>query len=107
MATENRTSSDGVALIIERSDAGEISDLAEYSVESVGLFPSLGWGTTSGSPSLSAGRTSCGICSALVHELVTDELPDDVEVLSGTVVVAHCIPRQIVSAQSPYEGRNR
>ena len=78
-------------MIIERDDAGEICDLAEDGVESVSLFTGLGWGVSCGGPSLSAGSTSCGVGSALVHELVADELTDDVKVLRGTVVVAHCV----------------
>ena len=87
-----------MALVIKRSNASKVGNLPEDGVEGVGLFTGLGWGISSGGPSLSAGGT-CGIVgSALVHELVADELTDDVEILSGTVVVAHCAPESVALA---------
>lgn len=91
--TAKRTSGDGVALIIERSDAGEVCDLPEDCVESVGLFSGLGRGTISGGLGSSAGALGGRVGLASVHELVAHELGDDVDVLSRTVVVAHCDPK--------------
>ena len=88
--TENSTtSSDDFALVIKRSDTGKVGNFPKGSVEGVSLFTRLGRSISSGGPSLSAGSASGSVGSTLVHELVADELTDDVEVLSGTVVVAH------------------
>jgi len=92
MATQNRTRGDDLALVIEWGNAGEIGNLPEDGVESVSLFPGLGWGFSCGGSSLGAGSASGGVGSALVHELIADELTDDVKVLSGTVVVARYAP---------------
>ena len=93
-AENSTTSSDDLPLVIEGSYTGKIGNLSEDGVEGVGLFPRLGRSVSGGSPSLSACGTGGSVCSTLVHELVADELTDDVEVLSGTVVVAHCVPSQ-------------
>jgi len=84
-----------MALVIERGNASKVGNLSENCVESVGLFTRLGWGVSGGGPGLSTGGTSSSVGSALVHELVTDELADDVEVLGGTVVVARYIPNRL------------
>lgn len=90
--TENSaTSSNDFALVIERGDAGKVGNLSEDCVEGVGLFTGLGRSVPGGGPSLSAGGASSSVRPTLVHELVANELTDDVEVLSGTVVVAHCV----------------
>ena len=93
-AENSTTSSDDFPLVIERGNAGEVGDLPEDGVEGVGLVSRLWWSVSGGGPSLSTGGTSGSIGSTLVHELVADELTDDIEVLSGTVVVAHCVPSQ-------------
>jgi hypothetical protein len=102
--TGNRTSGDDAALVIERGDAGKVGGLSEDSIESVGLLTSLGRELSGGGSSLSTSGTSGSVCSTLVHELVADELADDVEVLCGTVVVAHCVPKLITLAESAWEG---
>jgi len=80
------------ALIIERGNISEVCNLSEDGVESVSLFPGLEWGFSCSGPSLSAGSASGGVGSALVQELVADELTDGVKVLNRTVVVAHYAP---------------
>lgn len=79
-------------MIIERGDAGEVGDLSEDGVERVGLFTRLGWSISGSGRSLGASGTSCVVGSTLVHELVADKLVDDGDVLSRTVIVAHCVP---------------
>lgn len=88
--TTKRTSSNRVALIIESGDVGEVGDLPEDGVESIGLFSGLGRGTISGGLGSRAGAQGDGVGLASVHELVAHELGDDVDVLSRAVVVAHC-----------------
>ena len=100
MTTGNGTSGDDAALVIERGDAGKVGDLSEDRVESVGLLTSLGRELSGSGPGLSTSGTGSGVCSTLVHELVADELADNVKVLSGTVVVAHCVPKLIALAES-------
>jgi len=91
-------------LVIERGDAGEVGNLPEDGVESVGLFTGLWRGIPGGGPSLSAGGTSGGVGPTLVHELVADELTDYVKVLSRTVVVARLRPKVIILTRSSCEG---
>lgn len=98
LATTKRTSGDWVPLIIERGNLGEVGDLPEDGVESVGLFSGLGWGAIGGRLGSRAGAQSGRIGFAGVHELVAHELGDDVDVLSRTVVVAHCDPRVMALA---------
>jgi len=93
-AENSTTSSDDAALVIERGNVGKVGNLSEDGVEGVGLLTGLGWSLPSRGPSLSTGGTGGSVCSALVHELVADELTDDIEVLSGTVAVAHCVPNR-------------
>jgi hypothetical protein len=80
-------------LVIERGDASEVGDVAEDGVESVGLVSGLCWGFISGGLGLSAGVFSGRVGLASVHELVAHRLGDDVDVLSRTVGVAHCVRR--------------
>jgi hypothetical protein len=103
VTTGNRTSGDDAALVIERGNAGKVGDLSKDCVESVGLLTSLGRELSSSGPGLSTSGTSGSVCSTLVHELVADELADDVEVLCGTVVVAHCVPKSTTLAESAWQ----
>ena len=107
MTTGNRTSGDDAALVIERGDAGKVGDLSEDGVESVGLLTSLGRELSGSGPGLSTSGASGGVCSTLVHELVADELADNVKVLCRTVVVAHCVPKLITSVGSAWEEWHR
>jgi len=82
-ATTKRTTSsvDGIALVVERGDVGEVSGLPEDGVESVGLFSGLGWGTVGSGLGSSAGGFGGIVGLAGIHELVAHELGDDVDVL--------------------------
>ena len=80
---------DGIALVIEGGDVGEVGDLPEDGVESVGLLSGLWWGTVSSGLGLCTGGFGGIVGLASVHELVAHELGDDVDVLRRTVVVAH------------------
>lgn len=87
----DRTSGDGVALVIKSGDAGEVGGPPEDSVEGVCLFSGLSWGTISGELGPSASAKSGRIGLASIYELVARELGDDVDILSRAVVIAHCV----------------
>jgi len=68
-------------LVVESGDVGEVSDIPEDGVESVGLIPGLWWSSVGSGLGSSAGSFGGIVGLAGVHELVAHELGDNADIL--------------------------
>lgn len=80
-------SRDNVALVVNRSNRSEVRRDTEDRVKLVCLFTRLRSDSVGSSLSVGASGLSSLISTAAVHEGVAHELSDDVDVLSGAMVV--------------------
>lgn len=79
-----------IALVIDSRHLGESSCDAKDGVESIGLSTGLSRLGVGSCPGLLASILRSLVSAAAVSQSVAHELGDDVDVLSGTVVVRSC-----------------